>query len=179
MPIYDDNPDMMAEQEQDRLAIETDERLAIFVYGTLRPGHGNSRLWQGLATARYDGKCFVLGYRLVGGGFPYAIPAPTAQTVGTLVYPHPEHEDEVRQQMDWLEGYPSHYTRVVTAVVTPDGYRLAWIYTPPEGKPFGLQREVRTDSNGRFDWNMGTKARRDEQYVRAGWWDDEQHDDNF
>ena len=156
-------------EEADRLAHETEQRLPMFVYGTLRPGHGNSRLWRGMAEAKYDGECYVLGYRLVGSGFPYAVPAATAQTVGTLIFPHAEHDEHVRQHMDWLEGYPSHYTRVVTAVVTPDGYILAWIYTPADGMAGG--REVRQDDNGRFDWDLGTKARDDEEYVKAGWWD--------
>jgi len=105
--------------------------LPFFVYGTLRPGQGNDGIWHRLAFAKFDGKCRVIGYRLVtNGAFPYALPAKMDQSFGCLIVPIPEHYDECRDRMDQLEGVPSHYTRETTAVLTPEGAVMAYIYVP-------------------------------------------------
>jgi gamma-glutamylcyclotransferase (GGCT)/AIG2-like uncharacterized protein YtfP len=126
----------------------------IFVFGTLRPGHGNDRLWRGRARDQYDGDCYVTGFRLVGRGFPYPIPEEGAETVGALIVPEPEQYELVLAWMDDLEGVPHHYTRDLVVVTTPEGYRVAWMYvtaidlTDHRGARF----PVPTDANGRYDW---------------------------
>lgn len=127
-----------------------------FVYGTLRPGHGNDRLWRGRARDQYDGEVYVAGYRLVGRGFPYAVPEPAAEAVGCLIVPDTEQYDDVMLDLDRLEGVPSHYTRELVVAVTPEGWRCAWMYvagywagdTERTGSP------VPTDANGRYDWAL-------------------------
>jgi gamma-glutamylcyclotransferase (GGCT)/AIG2-like uncharacterized protein YtfP len=107
----------------------------IFVYGTLRPGWGNARLWQGRAEPVLDGAVTVTGYRLTSnGGFPYAIPHPGAVTVGCLIVPDDAEYDRVLEQMDWLEGYPHHYDRVIVHAALPEGrgFVEAWLYTPSD-----------------------------------------------
>jgi gamma-glutamylcyclotransferase (GGCT)/AIG2-like uncharacterized protein YtfP len=104
--------------------------LPTFVYGTLRPGQGNDHTWENLAFARFDGKCRVIGYRLVDRGFPYALPAKMDQSFGCLIVPIPERYDECMRKMDALEGVPHHYTRETTAVLTPEGAVMAYIYVP-------------------------------------------------
>lgn len=103
----------------------------VFVYGTLRPGCGNDSLWVRRAACRYDGDCFVAGFRLVtNGAFPYALPAEDEVSVGALVYPHPAAEAEVMARLDALEGVPHHYERLSVDVATPDGVVAAWMYVP-------------------------------------------------
>jgi len=114
-----------------------------FVYGTLRPEQGNDHIWRSVAYASYDGKCRVLGYRLVSnGGFPYAIPATTEQTFGCLINPLPDEYEHVMRRMDALEGVPHHYTREQVAVITPDGIVTAYIYIPVDPERYALMGEV-------------------------------------
>lgn len=106
-------------------------RLPYFVYGTLRPGHGNARLWHGLARAEGDGVATVSGYRLVSNGyFPYAVPTSGYAIVGTLVFPAAEHADEVKDRLDMLEGYPDHYDRRLVLVRSGGRRDLAIMYVP-------------------------------------------------
>lgn len=123
-----DNTLILTEAQADAAIASTP--LPVFVYGTLRPGHGNDRVWQGRAYAAFDGKCKVIGYRLVDTGFPYMIPAKSDQTFGCLIVPLPEHYDAVLARMDALEGVPHHYTRETIAVLTPEGAVMAWTYLP-------------------------------------------------
>lgn len=147
-------------------------RHPIFVYGTLRPGEGNARVWVDRAEARHDGTCFVLGRALVdSGGFPYLVPALTAQTVGALIVPADEHYDAVLDRMDDLEGYHpdsrhNHYERITIAVVTPDGPVRAWTYVPASRALDHVARlpDVATNEAGRYDW--AAKPRRHLRAVR-------------
>ena len=105
----------------------------VFVYGTLRPGWGNSRLWEGRGAAMHDGAATVTGFALVSGGaFPFAIPAADSVAVGALIYPDVDVYDEVLEALDRLEGYPRFYDRIMVVVDTPAGRVKAWIYTPAD-----------------------------------------------
>lgn len=107
------------------------ERLPFFVYGTLRPGFGNDYLWKGRATVLGgDGEARLHGFRLVGTGIPYALPAPGETTVGTLVVPDPIAYSAVAARLDALEGYPVHYDRLRVAVALPWDEVEAWVYSP-------------------------------------------------
>jgi gamma-glutamylcyclotransferase (GGCT)/AIG2-like uncharacterized protein YtfP len=144
-------------------------RLPIAVYGTLRPGHGNSILWRGMAEASFDGEAYVMGYRLIGHGFPYAIPAASSQSLVTLITPHEDTYDQVLAEMDRLEGVGhGFYDRLQVTVVTPDGPVGAWMYVPSNKR--GSGEEVRVNAEGRHDWNLGVKSRHDEEFVAMGWW---------
>jgi gamma-glutamylcyclotransferase (GGCT)/AIG2-like uncharacterized protein YtfP len=132
-------------------------RFPAAVYGTLRPGFGNDRLWQGKAKHIGDGT--VHGYRLVGRGFPYAIPSPDETIVVSLIQPYSDTYDYVLERMDWLEGVPHHYTRVNVAVLTEQGYIVAWMYQPADwiDGPDSTHRSgpaVPTNSLGQFDWAL-------------------------
>lgn len=108
------------------------EALPVAVYGTLRPGYGNDRLWQGRAECHHDGEATIEGYRLVGRGFPYAIPAEHERIVVGLVQPEPDEYERVLAMMDRLEGVPRHYRRVLEVATTPEGIRACWLYVPAE-----------------------------------------------
>lgn len=120
----------------------TVERLPFFVYGTLRPGFGNDRLWQGHAEPEWNGACQVPGFRLVGQGIPYAIPAEGQRIIGCLVVPHPDRYLDVIADLDALEGYPSHYDRVAVWAETPNDRVRAWIYTPSRPAEYEHREQV-------------------------------------
>ena len=125
----------------------------VFVYGTLREGFGNDRLWHPHATRREapgGGRWEVRGYNLVtNGGFPYAVPTPyvdgiglTARIVGELIEAtDAEHEAEMMKRLDYLEGVPHHYRRALVSVELHgsandlDGYPSlnAVMYQPTDG----------------------------------------------
>lgn len=135
------------------------ERYPVFVYGTLRPGCGNDRLWRGRAVTIHDGTAILVGYKLVTNGhFPYMIPATTAQTVGTLIVPDDEHYDDVLDRMDMLEGVPRHYLRIRVAVLVEGGEPcFAWTYVPAT-RNHDLMPECAT-AGGRFDWHAERASR--------------------
>src|SRR5262245_15031900 len=139
------------------------DRLPIFVYGTLRPRCHNARLYDGLATPTHDGTCWVEGYALVGGGFPYAVLSAGAESVGCLVWPDADAYDRVRDRLDMLEGYRpeeperSHYHRTVVTVHTAIRAYEAWIYVPARAH-YAEGRPVPTDERGRHDWYLARSA---------------------
>jgi gamma-glutamylcyclotransferase (GGCT)/AIG2-like uncharacterized protein YtfP len=137
------NTDTFTLTDLEAIAAEASIPRQVFVYGTLRPNQGNDRLWEGLAYAKYDGKCKVLGHRLVSNGaFPYMIPAATEEAFGCLVVPLPDQYDYVLGQMDRLEGVPHHYTRETVAVMTPEGIELAWTYIPRNPETYAALGDV-------------------------------------
>lgn len=104
----------------------------VFVYGTLRDAQGcwNRTLWAGREAAVLHGAT-VDGLALYGTGFgfPYAVEDPAATIVGDLLLFDDDQWPGVMQSFDTLEGYPSHYDRIVVDVNTPTGNRLtAWVY---------------------------------------------------
>ena len=111
----------------------TEQQHPVFVFGTLRPGHGNSRTWQGVAHPAHDGEATIADHRLVtNGGFPYCLPAEGETTTGTLIVPFPENYELAMHYMDSLEGFPLHYNRKTIEVTTPLGTVTAWYYIPDD-----------------------------------------------
>lgn len=109
----------------------TADFMPVFVYGTLRPGWGNARLWAGRGDAHHDGAATVRGFRLVSGGpFPFAVPDADSVATGALIYPSVAEYADVLDDLDRLEGYPRFYDRMMVVVDTPAGHVKAWIYTP-------------------------------------------------
>ena len=124
-------PDPLAAQHEP-------ERLPFFCYGTLRPGHGNSRLWEGDAAARYDGEARLANHQMTAWGCPYISPLDGWTVTGTLVYANDDlslyEYRHLLYRLDSLEGVvyadpPSgHYQRKAVDVDTPDGPVRAWVY---------------------------------------------------
>lgn len=92
----------------------------VFVYGTLKKGHGNHRL---LRNAEFLGRAYVEGpWKMTNlGAFPAVIPSTERARVFGEVYLV---NTEILASLDILEGYPHFYTR--TKVETP--YSKAWMY---------------------------------------------------
>ena len=99
------------------------------VYGTLRSGCGNDRLWKWRGES--VGLGWVYNYRLVtNGGFPYALPSRSGSTVVEIVSVLPEHAVAVRESLDSLEGYPMFYDRQIVMVETGESPTRCWMYIP-------------------------------------------------
>ncbi len=99
----------------------------VFVYGTLKKGHGNHRL---LETSQFLGRCKLYDhFRLVSlGGFPGLVKVPEDQPkceVSGEVYAV---TDDVLTSLDYLEGHPRFYER--QKVKTP--FKNAWAYFLPD-----------------------------------------------
>lgn len=110
--------------------------IRVFVYGTLKKGHGNHRL---LENSKFLGRCVINGkHRLVSlGGFPGLVAAEEEDAergVSGEVY---QVNEETLLSLDFLEGHPRFYER--RKVPTP--HKNAWAYfLPPayldRGYPF-------------------------------------------
>lgn len=109
----------------------------VFVYGTLKSGHGNNRL---LADAHFSGEAVtVTPFRLVDRGIPFACRegADLLPVLGELYeVSYPE-----LMRLDGLEGVPWGYQRTwaeVKVIGAPHTVRRAFIYTRhdmPEDAP--------------------------------------------
>lgn len=124
----------------------------VFVYGTLKKGYGNHRL---LEKSKFLGTAYTHSeFSLYNGGFPYATDGGKNEIKGELY----EVDDNTLQNLDWLEGYPSHYNRIETQVADEyDGLDKAWIYIATENtkrhiNPNRLIRPV-SENSDIVEWN--------------------------
>lgn len=79
-------------------------KLPVFVYGTLRKGHGNYRNYL-LGKTAHEAKALFTGKMFsVHGSFP-ALLIGGEKIVGELMYIKPENFDRVLQNLDRLEGF--------------------------------------------------------------------------
>lgn len=116
------------------MGLQYDEQLPYFVYGTLRPGMGNSRCWGNWeATAQADGEVVVDGFAMYASGIPYAVPEDGSTIIGCLIIPPDDAEcaTGLRHSMDTLEGHPHSYERRLVQYrrkdeAQPAGH--AWLY---------------------------------------------------
>lgn len=109
---------------------------AVFVYGTLRPGHGNHR-WTVGDTPHTAEHGTLFDWLLLGAlaPFPYAVPEPGATTIGDVLTFAPEYWPHALAACDGLEGYPHHYDRRVVDVLLDNGRTVeAWVYTPADAR---------------------------------------------
>ncbi|MGK5629436.1 gamma-glutamylcyclotransferase family protein [Streptomyces sp. URMC 123] len=115
-------------------------RLPVFVYGTLRPGHGNHRRFL-LGRTEAEEPAVLRGAVLYEGpGYPYAVAAPEGEIRGELITPprDPAAYDALLAELDALEEYvpgaPDNlYERVARAVRLADGRTAgAWVYLAGE-----------------------------------------------
>lgn len=88
------------------------------VYGTLRKGWGNHRLIEDCEFLR---TCWLKGYKMTGGGIPFAMEGRPKQKIYLEIYSVPR--DRILGPVDRLEGHPHNYLRVW---VESAG---CWIYT--------------------------------------------------
>lgn len=140
----------------------------IAVYGTLRPGCGNARLWQDRADAIGIGT--VTGFELrTPGGFPYAVPTGHRDHRITveLIMPWQGRYQEVIDRMDVLEGVPHHYRRIEVAVDATlrhvTGTVFAWMYVPTDQARTAKYRKIESGdwlARDIGDWDADELVRR-------------------
>lgn len=130
----------------------------VFVYGTLRTGHGNYRnVLEGKVTKSKEGR--LPGASMYSnGGFPYVIDEEEGEGVtGELMYLDYDHIVDTMDSLDTLEGTSqltsdyNLYNRCLRYVHVGDNkYVQAWVYMPPESKHESVKALAQVD-NG--DWN--------------------------
>ncbi len=110
---------------------EKGNRIRVFVYGTLKEGHGNHEyLLAGNPEVKKLGRCYISGdYRMYSNGaFPMVTrgsdPARVTHIVGEVY----EVGEDTLDALDALEGHPDWYCR--EKVETP--WKKAWVYLMPE-----------------------------------------------
>lgn len=85
--------------------------MRIFVYGTLKKNYGNHRL---MGDSTFIGKGVTISsFYMWDVGFPYVFrssvyPEQPFAPIEGEVY---EVDEDTLQDLDWLEGYPTHYNR--------------------------------------------------------------------
>lgn len=132
----------------------------VFVYGTLRAGHGNHERLLRTAQCLDPHAVTQPGYRMAtAGGFPMVHRLPlgewgAANVVQGEVY---EVDDATLAALDRLEGHPRWYQR--TEVILGNGM-TAFIYLNEQG------RDLPTVEGG--DWNVYSAARDAARYGRVG-----------
>ena len=104
-----------------------EEKTLVFVYGTLKSGHGNNHILQD-GDARLVGEARTLPvFRLYARYIPYLVPATV--THGLRVKGEVwEVDARTLERMDRLEGHPHMYTRTTVEVETDEGFRQAEAY---------------------------------------------------
>jgi len=95
--------------------------MLVFVYGTLKKGHGNHRL---LTNAKFIKTAETMPkYTMFDtGGFPAVIPVGNTSIKGEI---YEVTQDEARS-LDSLEGYPSMYDREETPLLGEE--MTPWMY---------------------------------------------------
>ncbi|MEU6809668.1 gamma-glutamylcyclotransferase family protein [Streptomyces sp. NPDC046831] len=131
--------------------------LALFVYGTLRPGERNHGVFLGGRT-RLVGPGLLDGAVLYDGpGHPYAVEEPGGVVHGELLTAPPEAYEELLAGLDRLEGYvpgdpAGLYERVERTVArVPGGQPVrAWVYVAAPAVAARLRERGRLIAGG--DW---------------------------
>lgn len=116
------------------------ERLPMFVYGTLREGYGNDRLFHRPVANVQHQTALLMGYDMYAAGIPFIYPSvdENAIVTGELVTVSDETYQEMMEKVDALEGYNVYsdsgwYMRRRVTVVIGDGEQVeAWAYIAQE-----------------------------------------------
>ena len=99
----------------------------VFVYGTLKQGHGNN---YALANSELLGECVIKGkYRMLDlGWYPGVVRVPAQQEIVEIHGEVYRIDESVLHTLDLIEGHPSFYERV--KIVTD--WKNTWMYFLPE-----------------------------------------------
>lgn len=107
----------------------------LFLYGTLkrrafRSNH-NHHLVQDHIHVLVPAELAGCALRFAPGNvFPYICQQDDSTVHGELVWINPDSYDNVIRRLDYLEGVPHHYTRVLTEVMHDHRPYTAWMYVP-------------------------------------------------
>lgn len=105
----------------------------VFVYGTLKKGHGNHHY---LEKSKFLGPCTIKGiYEFVDLGYFPAVVRRERGPVRNIVGEVYEVDSDTMVSLDALEGHPGFYERIMVATpfsTAEDTAGRAWVYTLPE-----------------------------------------------
>ena len=99
----------------------------VFVYGTLKQGHGNNRLLEG---SLFCGKAITNNtFKMYDGGFPYVVDDNTIGGNYPVIGEVYEVDDATLKRLDGLEGVAyDHYQRIITDVLFNEEWIDTYIY---------------------------------------------------
>ena len=119
----------------------------VFVYGTLKKGHGNNRL---LADSTLLGNGVLSDHKLYDSGFPVSAVSDGDEVLGEVW----ECDDYALRRLDALEGYregdpsPMYFRRVANI----EGHGECYYYLGGPMWDFPNMQEVENE-NGIYDWS--------------------------
>ena len=123
----------------------------LFVYGTLKRGHGNNH--HILSNAKFIGAALSADcYRMLHGGVPFLLDDPEGHPVVGEIFAV---NDEELAACDRLEGHPQHYQRVERSfLIGPDQPVTAWVYLwNPWQRAEDFLDRVQPDADGLIEWH--------------------------
>ena len=109
-------------------------RTRVFVYGTLKQGHGNHEYYlAGNPGVEYLGRCYVTGDfdMYTNGAFPIVTKGTDEEAKRYIVGEVFDIDEDTLMALDALEGHPDWYCR--EKVQTP--WKKAWMYVMPDTAP--------------------------------------------
>lgn len=129
--------------------------IRVFVYGTLKQGHGNHRAYlEGNSGAHFLGRCYIDGaYGIADlGYFPCVVKTKDGvdrKVVGEVYVV----DSNTLDSLDCLEGHPDWYRR--EQVDTP--WKKAWCYFMPdrEGTSDLIEPGIWNPTKDEIDWLRG------------------------
>ena len=126
--------------------------MIFFVYGTLKQGYSNHRL-MGNSKLIGTAKSLTPSYNMAYVGFPYLFEQGSSFVSGEL---YEVTDERVVQNLDWLEGHPSHFRREVHKFVpdaNTDEVVEAWVYLNPRPNDYTKEpRKVQPDQSNVVTW---------------------------
>lgn len=143
----------------------------MMVYGTLKRGFGNDRIFHQYG-GKFAGTCTTKErYVLAGGGFPRLWNPPKEELdmfegfLGRVKGELWRASDDSLAACDRLEGHPNWYKREEVTVQTgPESFTTAWLYIM---QAFPGATELLTPArNGTLEWTGGTPYRNLAEYAR-------------
>lgn len=141
---------------------EKGNRIRVFVYGTLKEGHGNHAWYlAGNAGAEKLGRCYISGdYRMYSNGaFPIVTKGDDPSRVSHIVGEVYSVDEDTLDALDALEGHPEWYCR--EKVETP--WKKAWVYLMPHSDRYPEEGRVASGcwsmSDEEAEWIDGSEIK--------------------
>lgn len=120
--------DVLTRDDLTHLLTASPTPVAFFVYGTLRPGQGNARLW----TVESHVKGSVYGYGLYGrpghASYPWMVDTQYTEVKGDLVWVKPDARMHSIVRMEENAGYTARIVRVYTETMDEPIPAIAFVY---------------------------------------------------
>lgn len=139
----------------------TDNVTRVFVYGTLKEGHGNHGYYlAGNPAVKKLGRCYITGdYRMyTNGAFPIVTVGDDPEREAHIVGEVYEVDEPTLDALDALEGHPDWYCR--QKVQTP--WKKAWVYLMPEHGRHGSEGYIESGcfamTEEEAEWMRGSET---------------------